>query len=146
MDDLIKRALLGDRAAQQQLTNRGELLPCPKCNKSPCAHEDLLPVDRESGKVKIFYKIYCPDLHACVVRESSYFLSLCAMPEPECGYNAWKAAVEEWNTRPKLVTFCKNCKHYCKGKCMAYDEFVGVEPNDFCGRGEEADNKKEIDK
>lgn len=30
MDD-IKLALLGDKAAQERLTERGELLPCPFC-------------------------------------------------------------------------------------------------------------------
>lgn len=33
MDD-IKLATLGDKAAQDRLTDRGELLPCPMCGKT----------------------------------------------------------------------------------------------------------------
>lgn len=31
MENDIKLALLGDKAVQERLTDRGELLPCPKC-------------------------------------------------------------------------------------------------------------------
>lgn len=29
--DIVRRALLGDKKAQQELTEKGELLPCPFC-------------------------------------------------------------------------------------------------------------------
>ena len=32
--DLIKKALLGDKKAQQEITARGELLPCPFCGST----------------------------------------------------------------------------------------------------------------
>lgn len=34
MDREIKHALLGDKAAQERLTERGVLLPCPCCGNS----------------------------------------------------------------------------------------------------------------
>ena len=33
MDD-VRLALLGDKAAQERLTGRGELVPCPMCGKT----------------------------------------------------------------------------------------------------------------
>lgn len=37
MDDKIL-ALLGDRSAQERITERGELLPCPMCGKVGVLH------------------------------------------------------------------------------------------------------------
>lgn len=41
MDDRTL-ALLGDRAAQERITERGELLPCSWCGKTP-TENDLMP-------------------------------------------------------------------------------------------------------
>lgn len=110
MDKLVKLALLGNRKAQEEITKRGELLPCPFCG----------------GKAVLF-------------RQRAWVICENCKTEGELCENSEKA-IEKWNTRPKLVTFCKDCKRYYKGKCMAYDEFVSVEPDDFCGRGEVLDN------
>ena len=32
--DIIKRAMLGDKRAQEEITERGELLPCPLCGSA----------------------------------------------------------------------------------------------------------------
>ena len=32
--DIVRRALLGDKKAQEELTEKGELLPCPICGNN----------------------------------------------------------------------------------------------------------------
>lgn len=41
MDD-IKRAMFGDREAQERLTEAGILLPCPFCGNTPIVEENLV--------------------------------------------------------------------------------------------------------
>ena len=38
MMDEVRLALLGDKAAQEAITARGELLPCPRCGKAGVLH------------------------------------------------------------------------------------------------------------
>ena len=52
MDD-VKLALLGDRAAQDRLTERGVLLPCPHCGN----HDVILS---NWG----MFRCWCPNCHA----------------------------------------------------------------------------------
>lgn len=37
-----ERALLGDREAQEAITERGELLPCPGCNRENTKHRAVM--------------------------------------------------------------------------------------------------------
>lgn len=41
MDDRTL-AILGDRAAQERITERGELLPCPYCGNAPIIEDNLV--------------------------------------------------------------------------------------------------------
>lgn len=83
--DLIKRALLGDKKAQEELTEKYELLPCPHCNS-----EAYLFV--EDGVRVICGKCSC----------STTTLIDAIYGEKITG-NAVKRVIEKWNTRPQIL-------------------------------------------
>lgn len=76
--DKVKRALLGDRKAQEELTKKGRKLPCHVCGK----------------KAKIMFReglfvIMCSD---------EYCNCLC-VAEP-----VRSMAIRKWNERPEILT------------------------------------------
>ena len=85
MDDRTL-AILGDRAAQERITERGELLPCPKCRGEADRHkktEDWLGV----GFSMTGYTVFCK----------------------ECKISVQYAKTQEeadldWNTRAPILT------------------------------------------
>lgn len=77
MDD-IKLALLGDKAAQERLTDRGELLPCPKCKGIGTLHS-------VNGLKSIYASCYS-----------------CGMMTR--GFATANEAIKNWNTRPPILT------------------------------------------
>ena len=98
MMDEVRLALLGDKAAQERLTERGELLPCPFCGGSP--------------KVKIQKQQY--GLSGTIIRcrqclSSVYYLDKCAQIT-ENGIknvpinNHVFLASYRWNTRVPILT------------------------------------------
>lgn len=76
-----KRAMLGDKKAQRQITERGELLPCHMCKKQPDSN-DIFPTWRG---FTIFHE--CKVLGATRVKGKSLF-----------------DAVSKWNDRPAILT------------------------------------------
>lgn len=76
-----KLALLGDRAAQERVTERGEMLPCPWCKKVP--DEDDL-IGHWDG-----YTLY----HQCKR----------VGPMRVNGKTRYKVCLA-WNTRPPILT------------------------------------------
>lgn len=76
MDDKTL-AMLGDRAAQERLTERGELAPCPSCHgeriKVPCVFGDFWCECEKCGTMSGFR-------------------------------NSAKDALESWNTRAPIIT------------------------------------------
>ena len=88
MDDKTL-ALLGDRAAQERFTERGELLPCPKCFKYVKVYgpEDWKPTfcDPDSGGDPVNYVCEC-GLTFCIGRYDYY------------------ETMKAWNTRVPLIT------------------------------------------
>lgn len=82
----IERALLGDKAAQDALTERYELLPCPFCG----------------GEAHLFVqngvRVICPKCDA-----SSKILVDGRRPRGITG-NATKAVVRAWNTRAPILS------------------------------------------
>lgn len=96
-----QRAMLGDKEAQRQITERGELLPCSVCKKAP-KKSDIFPTWRG---FTIFHE--CKVLGATRVKGKSLF-----------------DAVTRWNDRPEILTveqidaletmepnICGKCKH-----------------------------------
>ena len=77
--DLIKRALLGDKKAQEELTEKYELLPCPFCSGKPLIEYDTI--------VPFEYVVYCGDCGAMTATSEN-----------------GKVAIHEWNNRPQILT------------------------------------------
>ena len=76
--DEIKRALLGDKDAQQAVTERGELLPCPSCGGESTI---------KAPPANYAYRVAC---------------LACRMNTGGC--KTKEEAIEKWNTRPQLLT------------------------------------------
>lgn len=123
MDD-IKLALLGDKAAQERLTERGELLPCAHCKgNGKVSFKDYRFIGKNfKGDRKIVYRvqIIC---NKCRSRGKPIFTGPLVNPNPyitkwgNCyadtdvcnaetnkfsGYV--KAAISEWNTRAPILS------------------------------------------
>ena len=77
MDDKTL-ALLGDHAAQGRITERGELLPCPKCKGIGTLHS-------VNGLKSIYASCYS-----------------CGMMTR--GFATANEAIKNWNTRPPILT------------------------------------------
>lgn len=98
MTELERRAMLGDRHAQEECTRKGVVLPCPKCY----------------GKVKFSF-----------VKFGRYFLEFeykCSSCGLTARYTQYipvdkqlaeePTALSRWNTRPAPpIGRCKDCKH-----------------------------------
>lgn len=91
MTDLERRALLGDKQAQEECTRQGILLPCPICkNEKPV-----------KGICQSFEYVQCTN---------------CGLYIRICGVNRWLSAVSRWNTRPAPpIGRCKDCANACPG-------------------------------
>lgn len=85
-------ALLGDRAAQERITERGELLPCPFCGSDPDTRV----------KVRSQYFEMAVVCFKCGIRKS-VGAEICdtAFGEIE---NGMIEAVRTWNTRAPILT------------------------------------------
>lgn len=87
MDD-VKLALLGDRAAQERITARGEVLPCPVCHGEAKEYgpEDWKPTwyDPDSGGDPVNYACDC-GLTFCI------------------GSYDYHETLKEWNTRAQIL-------------------------------------------
>lgn len=98
MTDLERRALLGDRQAQEECTRQGIVLPCPFCGgKAMIEYDDIMPFE---------YSAFCED---CGVMPS--------VSEDK------QVIISVWNTRPAPpIGRCWECKHwyekhYAHGTC-----------------------------
>ena len=81
--DIIKKALLGDRQAQEEITAKGELLPCPFCGSKDIDYGIC------TGTVSGFDYIECQNCFFEITGVSSYNL---------------EHVRKKWNTRPQLLT------------------------------------------
>ena len=115
MDELKRRALLGDWEAQQECTRREIVLPCPKC-----------------GKGKIIFWDKKMKWYSC------WDCGLKSGPKKSFG-----EVLRDWNTRPAPpVGRCENCKFYTVlGHCKVHSQepdqygagaYVEMLPDDFC--------------
>lgn len=89
MDD-IRLAILGDKAAQERLTERGEPLPCGYCRSSA-----ILRYTSDSDIFGCTCNIYKPNMPGFVVCRS-------------CGNRTQIEtkiciALKKWNTRPEIM-------------------------------------------
>ena len=113
MTDLERRALLGDRQAQEECTRQGIVLPCPWCKGTAkiivCDdegnhHPDDYENDPWSG---IGYFLYHSESENpdCPIAHDDY---------TQCGryiYDSREDAIDAWNTRPaQPIGRCVECK------------------------------------
>ena len=122
MTDLERRAMLGDRQAQEECTRQGIVLACPCCkNKSELLVEESA-FDGEAPRA--FHYIRCK---SCFLKSGLYTSVI--------------AVLNKWNTRPAPpVGRCWECEWWDKNtnECWcaadvakAYHKYT--EPDYFCG-------------
>lgn len=109
--ELIRRALLGSREAQQKCTKKGIVLPCPFCGSDSKVFADL-----------DLFGARCVD-------------STCIGHDMRAEYYFRDRAIEDWNTRPvPPIGRCEDCKYYttmshCQIHSLGPDQY---DPEDFC--------------
>ena len=115
--ELIRRALLGSREAQQECTEKGIVLPCWRCGG-----ESEIQELHTGGKP--IYAVTCKKTYC-----GAY----------GCACSTQQKAIEYWNTRPAPpVGRCKDCRWYEYGKawypyCNHPDGLANsVKTTDFC--------------
>lgn len=100
MTEIERRALLGDRQAQEECTRRRIVLPCPWCK---CNERDML--DMNVYHEQYFYSCEACGCNGPVVRDDN-----CDYPEHD--------ALAAWNTRPAPpIGRCEECRHWEEGEC-----------------------------
>lgn len=119
MTDLVRRAQLGDREAQEECTRQGIVLPCPCGGEAKFVASDPF--------LQFWWVIRCTE---CGTQTGSRSTD--------------RAALAAWNTRqtPPLVR-CRECRYwdrldefsdgYCENP-MGIDDVT--QPGDFCSYGE----------
>lgn len=90
--DEIKLALLGDRAAQERITERGYLLPCPFCGKKPSTRAKTTPG---------FFNAYIICFECGVEKRVGAELMDSDFSTVQ---NCIDKAIELWNTRAPILT------------------------------------------
>ena len=132
MTDLERRALLGDRQAQEECTRKGIALPCPQCF---CAMQ-------EKGEYFLHPKSWCGF----------------SFPYSEDEFVVSKKCLSDWNTRlAPPIGRCKDCLHYFQMECLKiYDDGNASKdarqerkPDDFCSyfepKGGEKNGRTAVD-
>lgn len=95
--ELIRRALMGDKQAQEECTAKGIVLPCPCCGREPYTETFF---DRKGW----YAVVGCADCPIAIVTIT------CDSEE-----KAQQKALKDWNTRPAPpIGRCGECKH-CVG-------------------------------
>ena len=93
MTDLERRALMGDKQAQEECTRQGIVLACPRCGKGGASTKYVM------GD----YWYECPHCHSASGFHSSA-----------------EVALADWNTRPAPpVGHCVECEHWYKSHCSS---------------------------
>lgn len=130
MTELERKALLGDREAQKQLTKSGILLPCPFCGGN-AKRKIKITTDKKliTGDVYVNCE-HCGFEYNPVIPVYSIEIAL-------------KVIVDMWNTRPAPpIGWCGECKH-----SSYYEEYGNrwcnlnlgsriVRENDYCNHFE----------
>lgn len=112
MTELERRAMMGDRQAQEECTEKGIALPC--CHGNSC--------------VIIHWNIESYDMCRVVSVDGCCFQSMIYFTEKE--------ALDNWNTRSTdLVGRCKDCAHKAKATVNAKGFLIcpasGMEISDY---------------
>lgn len=126
--ELIRRALMGDKEAQEKCTAKGIMLPCPLCGGKATMQQDI--TGRES------YHVAC----SSVKDMCNLIAGLPMWSESE------EEAIESWNARPAPpIGRCGECKCWQKngsdwGNCSKWYTEDKVQAfmleDDFCSNFE----------
>lgn len=113
--ELIRRALMGDKQAQEECTEKGIVLPCPFCGN-------------ENNIISNWgmFRVWCPH---CKAKSEDTLTT--------------RDALKSWNTRPAPpIGRCEECEFYtvlrhCKVHSQEPDQYgsgtyVEMLPDDFC--------------
>lgn len=107
MNELIRKALLGDKQAQEECTRQGIVLPCPFCggtNITKIGMDEGIYIENDEEKENFFKKI---PIYACDFSKGG-----CGSYAFHCGTTDY-VALNAWNTRPAPpIGRCGECKHF----------------------------------
>ena len=122
MRELERRALLGDREAQEECTRQGIALPCPCCSSDVIVNE--IPPHKHS------LSTFMPDY------EGGCFIECTSCNYANCGKTKHKALANH-NRRPAPpIGRCKDCAHQGAGDSdichsgLDYEYCSAFEPNE----------------
>lgn len=100
--ELIRRALLGDKQAQEECTAKGIALPCPFCGN-------------ENNIISNWgmFRVWCPH---CKAKSEDTLTT--------------RDALKSWNTRPAPpIGRCGECKNWSEGDCYRQEL---TKADDYC--------------
>lgn len=117
MSDLERRALLGDRKAQEECTRQGILLPCPLCGaraaywtRSSSMRDNIRGWEFGIECVKCSTKLPKSNYRISVDFTQDGGIRVCS--------DERESALRNWNTRPAPpVGRCGECAAYIDSKC-----------------------------
>ena len=114
MDSLVRKALLGDREAQRECTEKGIVLPCPFCGKELREH-----------KTRKWTAAKDESINRTIVEHKA---------KTGCHLDNWvmdkELDLESWNTRPAPpIGRCGECKNWNGGDCYRQEL---TKSDDFC--------------
>ena len=117
MDNLIRKALLGDEQTQEECTAKGIVLPCPCCK-----NESELLTEEGAFNGETPRQLYYIRCKSCFLRSGLYTSKI--------------AALSKWNTRPAPpIGRCGECMNTTRSgsNTIFCDYFEGdITPDDFC--------------
>lgn len=106
MNDIIRRALVGDREAQEECTKQGIVLPCPFCGGEA-------ELKQLSGRWAVCCKTHCVGTKI---------------------YGNKNKALTAWNTRQgPPIGRCETCSYWIKKTCYCWKSKIFGQS---CRRGE----------
>lgn len=118
MTDLERRALMGDKKAQEECTEKGIVLPCPVCYKP--AHMQNNGIHERSRNSPSYcadynttWKVRCEWCgHESYKYTTEFYFTRESGAIKICGDDGNKKALKEWNTRTAPpIGKCGECKH-----------------------------------
>lgn len=135
MTELERRALMGDREAQEECTRRGIVLPCPFCGGIPVRKTQKSEYGLSGTIIKCtqcYATIFSPDTIA--KSDGSKLVNKPVLNHVELG-------IAKWNTRPAPpIGRCGECEHWADwGACGRPEngwDAPKMNADDFCSRFE----------
>lgn len=135
MDELIRKALLGSKEAQEECTNKGIILPCPKCYSEMFVESSYIESNPDGYENKVTFKC-------------SNFLCGLSFTGTQIKRNDGtvimknKSPLAQWNDRPAPpVGRCLDCSNTCPGNDNSYLVCImhghAVEKDNWCNKFEE---------